>query len=220
MKKLFMMVTLSLVMVACNKDEDNEINELSYWDKVASEMTRTDMSAAEVLSSLQENEFWYQNAESSFYKKDGEVKEYVHQPEGELIIGGSIMRFVDNTLYYYGIGNADVVCSKYEAEIVDKNNIQFYFEGKEVFKWKISAYDNDKIIIETYFNSPQQAYKERGELLYIKNLYIRKVDDSKWWNWQNHINRIRQKTRIPKLRYVFFLRLALGAVQGAFLRNC
>ena len=33
---------------------------------------------------------------------------------------------------------------------------------------------------------------------------------------QNHINRIRQKTRIPKLRYVFFLRLALGAVQGAF----
>ena len=184
MKKLFMMVTLSLVMVACNKDEDNEINELSYWDKVASEMTRTDMSAAEVLSSLQENEFWYQNAESSFYKKDGEVKEYVHQPEGELIIGGSIMRFVDNTLYYYGIGNADVVCSKYEAEIVDKNNIQFYFEGKEVFKWKISAYDNDKIIIETYFNSPQQAYKERGELLYIKNLYIRKVDDSKWWNWK------------------------------------
>ncbi len=184
MKKLFMMVTLSLVMVACNKDEDNEINELSYWDKVASEMTRTDMSAAEVLSSLQENEFWYQNAESSFYKKDGEVKEYVHQPEGELIIGGSIMRFVDNTLYYYGIGNADVVCSKYEAEIVDENNITFYYKDKEVSKWKISAYDNDKIIIETYFNSPQQAYKERGELLYIKNLYIRKVDDTKWWNWK------------------------------------
>ena len=184
MKKLFMMVTLSLVMVACNKDEDNEINELSYWDKVASEMTRTDMSAAEVLSSLQENEFWYQNAESSFYKKDGEVKEYVHQPEGELIIGGSIMRFVDNTLYYYGIGNADVVCSKYEAEIVDENNITFYYKDKEVSKWKISAYDNDKIIIETYFNSPQQAYKERGELLYIKNLYIRKVDDTKWWKWK------------------------------------
>ena len=181
MKKLFMMVALSLVMVACNKDEDNEINELSYWDKVASEMTRTDMSAAEVLSSLQENELWYQNAESSFYKKDGEVKEYVHQSEGELIIGGSIMRFVDNTLYYYGIGNADVVCSKYEAEIVDENNITFYYKDKEVSKWKISAYDNDKIIIETYFNSPQQAYKERGELLYIKNLYIRKVDDTKWW---------------------------------------
>lgn len=184
MKELFMMLALSLVMAACDKDEYRDNRELSYWDKVASEMTRTDMSAAEVLSSLQENEFWYQNAESSFYKKDGEVKEYVHQPEGELIIGGSIMRFVDNTLYYYGIGNADVVCSKYEAEIVDKNNIQFYFEGKEVFKWKISAYDNDKIIIETYFNSPQQAYKERGELLYIKNLYIRKVDDSKWWNWK------------------------------------
>lgn len=181
MKKLFMMVALSLVMVACNKDEDNEINELSYWDKVASEMTRTDMSAAEVLSSLQENELWYQNAESSFYKKDGEVKEYVHQPEGELIVGGSIMRFVDNTLYYYGIGNADVVCSKYEAEIVDENNITFYYKDKEVSKWKISAYDNDKIIIETYFNSPQQAYKERGELLYIKNLYIRKVDETKWW---------------------------------------
>ena len=34
MKKLFMMVALSLVMVACNKDE----NELSYWDKVLNEM--------------------------------------------------------------------------------------------------------------------------------------------------------------------------------------
>ena len=73
------------------------------------------------------------------------------------------MRFVDNTLYYYSIGNADVVCNKYEAEIVDKNNIQFYFEGKKVFKWKISAYDNDKIIIETYSNSPQRTDKVRGE---------------------------------------------------------
>ncbi len=182
MKKLFMMVALSLVMVACNKDEDNEINELSYWDKVASEMTRTDMSAAEVLSSLQENELWYQNAESSFYKKDGEVKEYVHQPEGELIVGGSIMRFVDNTLYYYGIGNADVVCSKYDAKIVDENNITFYYKDKEVSKWKIIAYDNDKILIEQYsMNSPQEVYKERGEYLYHKFLYIRKVDDSKWW---------------------------------------
>ena len=181
MKELFMMLALSLVMTAYDKDEYRDNRKLSYWDKVASEMTRTDMSAAEVLSSLQENELWYQNAESSFYKKDGEVKEYVHQPEGELIVGGSIMRFVDNTLYYYGIGNADVVCSKYEAEIVDENNITFYYKDKEVSKWKISAYDNDKIIIETYFNSPQQAYKERGELLYIKNLYIRKVDDTKWW---------------------------------------
>ena len=184
MKKLFMMVTLSLVIVACNKDEDNEINELSYWDKVASEMTRTDMSAAEVLSSLQENEFWYQNAESSFYKKDGEVKEYVHQPEGELIIGGSIMRFLDNNLYFFGLINTDIICDKYEAEIVDNNNIMFYFKGKEVFKWKISAYDNDKIIIETYSNSPQRTDKVRGEYLYHKFLYIRKVDDSKWWNWK------------------------------------
>ena len=219
MKNLLLMLALSLVMVAYDKDEYRDNRELSYWDKVASEMTRTKMSAAEVLNSLQDNEFWYQNASSNFYKQGKKVREYVHQPEGKLLVGGSIMRFVDNTLYYYGIGNADVVCSKYEAEIVDKNNIQFYFEGKEVFKWKISAYDNDKIIIETYSNSPQRTDKVRGKWLYGKKLYIRKVDDSKWWNWQNHINRIRQKTRIPKLRYVFFCVLH-SERREAFLRDC
>ncbi len=184
MKKLFTLLALSLVMVACDKEKEEDLSD-SYWDKVMSEMTRTDTPAVDILNSLGDNEFWYQNASSSFYKKDGEVKEYVHQPEGELIIGGSIMRFVDNTLYYYGIGNADVVCSKYEAEIVDENNITLYYKDKEVSKWKIIAYDNDKILIEQYsMNSPQEVYKERGEYLYHKFLYIRKVDDSKWWNWK------------------------------------
>ena len=73
MKELFMMLALSLVMTACDKDEYRDNRELSYWDKVASEMTRTDMSAAEVLNSLQDNEFWYQNAESSFYKQGEKV---------------------------------------------------------------------------------------------------------------------------------------------------
>ena len=109
MKNLLLMLALSFVMVAYDKDEYRDNRELSYWDKVASEMTRTEMSAAEVLNSLQDNEFWYQNAESSFYKRGEKVREYVHQPEGKLLVGGSIMRFVDNTLYYYGIGNADVV---------------------------------------------------------------------------------------------------------------
>ena len=82
MKNLLLMLALTLVMVAYDKDEYRDNRELSYWDKVASEMTRTEMSAAEVLNSLQDNEFWYQNAESSFYKQGEEVREYVHQPEG------------------------------------------------------------------------------------------------------------------------------------------
>ncbi|MBQ4532746.1 MAG: hypothetical protein IJA24_05875 [Alistipes sp.] len=69
MKKLFTLLALSFVMVAYDKDEYRDNRELSYWDKVASEMTRTKMSAAEVLNSLQDNEFWYKNASSNFFCK-------------------------------------------------------------------------------------------------------------------------------------------------------
>ena len=180
------MLALSLVMVAYDKDEYRDNRELSYWDKVASEMTRTEMSAAEVLNSLQDNEFWYQNASSSFYKRGEKVREYVHQPEGKLLVGGSFMRFVDNTVYFISMNPMPTngvgwVYVDYDAEIVGDNHIKFYVEGKEVFEWKIIAHDNDKIIIDTYYKGQQQPDKKYGEFLYSRQLFIRKVDETKCW---------------------------------------
>ena len=186
MKNLLLMLALSLVMVAYDKDEYRDNRELSYWDKVASEMTRTNMSAAEVLNSLQDNEFWYQNASSSFYKQGEEVREYVHQPEGKLLVGGSIMRFVDNTVYFISMNPMPTngvgwVYVDYDAEIVGDNHIKFYVEGKEVFEWKIIAHDNDKIVINTYYKGQQQPDKKYGEFLYSRKLFIRKTDETKCW---------------------------------------
>ena len=185
MKNLLLMLALSLVMVAYDKDEYRDNRELSYWDKVASEMTRTKMSAAEVLNSLQDNEFWYQNASSNFYKQGKKVREYVHQPEGKLLLGGSIMRFVDNTVYFISMNPMPTngvgwVYVDYDAEIVGDNHIKFYVEGKEVFEWKIIAHDNDKIVINTYYKG-QQPDKKYGEFLYSRKLFIRKTDETKCW---------------------------------------
>ena len=73
-----MMVALSLVMVACNKDE----NELSYWDKVLNEMGETELSAIDVLESLRENEHWEITTEYKYFLRDGKVVEEMTSGEG------------------------------------------------------------------------------------------------------------------------------------------
>lgn len=185
MKNLFMMLVLSLVMAACNKEEKEDLSD-SYWDKVMSEMTRIDTPAVEILNSLGDDEFWYKNASSNFFLKDGEEIEVVHQPEGALMIGDSFMRFIDNTVYFISMNPMPTngvgwVYVDYDAEIVGDNHIKFYVEGKEVFEWKIIAHDNDKIVIDTYYKGQQQPDKKYGEFLYSRKLFIRKVDETKCW---------------------------------------
>lgn len=186
MKKLLMMLALSLVMVVCDKEYSESKDLLtSYRNKVISEMTRTDTPAVDVLNSLKDSEYWYQNASSNFYNKAGEEIEVVLQPEGALMIGGSKMRFVDNALYFIGMSpkptkEAGWVYDKYDAEIVGDNHIKFYFEEKEVFGWIVIAHDNDEIVIYTYYKK-SQINKKYGEFLYSRRLYIRKTDDSKCW---------------------------------------
>ena len=185
MKKLFMMVALSLVMVACDKEKEEDLSD-SYWDKVMSEMTRTDTPAVDILNSLGDDEFWYKNASSNFFLKDGEEIEVVHQPEGALMIGDYFMRYIDNAVYFIGMNPMPTngvgwVYNKYDAEISGDNHIKFYFEGKEVFEWKIVAHDNDKIVIDTYYKGQQQPDKKYGEFLYSRQLFIRKVDETKCW---------------------------------------
>ena len=180
-----MMLVLPLVMAACNKEEKEDLSD-SYWDKVMSEMTRIDTPAVEILNSLGDDEFWYKNASSNFFNKNGKEIEVVHQPEGALMIGDSFMRFIDNTVYFIGMNPMPTngvgwVYVDYDAEIVGDNHIKFYFEGKEVFEWKIIAHDNDKIIIDTYYKGQQQPDEKYGEFLYSRQLFIRKVDETKCW---------------------------------------
>ncbi len=185
MKELFMMLVLSLVMAACNKEEKEDLSD-SYWDKVMSEMTRIDTPAVEILNSLGDDEFWYKNASSNFFNKNGKEIEVVHQPEGALMVGDSFMRFVDNTVYFISMNPMPTngvgwVYVDYDAEIVGDNHIKFYVEGKEVFEWKIIAHDNDKIVINTYYKGQQQPDEKYGEFLYSRKLFIRKVDETKCW---------------------------------------
>ena len=185
MRNLFMMLVLPLVMAACNKEEKEDLSD-SYWDKVMSEMTRIDTPAVEILNSLGDDEFWYKNASSNFFNKNGKEIEVVHQPEGALMIGDSFMRFIDNTVYFIGMNPMPTngvgwVYVDYDAEIVGDNHIKFYVEGKEVFEWKIIAHDNDKIIIDTYYKGQQQPDKKYGEFLYSRKLFIRKTDETKCW---------------------------------------
>lgn len=189
MKRLFTLLALSLVMVACDK-EQNESQDLiqdltqelsdSYWDKVISEMTRTDTTAVDVLNSLEDDELWYKNASSNFFYKNGEEIEVVHQSEGELTLGDYFMRYVDDALYFVFMSGPELKYIKYNAEIVEDNNIKFSFDGKESFEWKVVAYDKDKFVIDTYYKEPQ-VNEKYGEFLYSRQLYIRKVDETKSW---------------------------------------
>ena len=102
------------------------------------------------------------------------------------MVGDSFMRFVDNTVYFISMNPMPTngvgwVYVDYDAEIVGDNHIKFYVEGKEVFEWKIIAHDNDKIVINTYYKGQQQPDKKYGEFLYSRQLFIRKVDETKCW---------------------------------------
>ena len=96
MKKLFTLLALSLVMVACNKEEDNE---LSYWDKVLSEMGETKLSALDVLQSLRDNEEWEIKTQYSYFLRDGKVVEEITRGDGIFVVGGNTAtRFADDKM--------------------------------------------------------------------------------------------------------------------------
>ena len=178
MKKLFMMVALSLVMVACDKEEENE---LSYWDKVTSEIGETKLSVTDVLKSLRDNEYWDTKIQYDYYSKDGKVVENIVIGEGVLASGNpTAMRFADDKMYsYYSAGPADKGCIVYDVEETT-DGIIFSEEGYDSSKWKVIAYDENQVLVESYPLIKQQP-TAKGEYLYSKVLKVRKVDNTKWW---------------------------------------
>lgn len=178
MKKLFMMVALSLVMVACNKDE----NELSYWDKVLNEMGETKLSAIDVLESLRENEHWEITTEYKYFLRDGKVVEEMTSGEGLFVTANpTALRFADNKMYSYYMTGPDHI--RYYVSDVEETDegIKYYDENGEARgEWKIIGYDDNKILYEGHPLTKQEP-APKGEYLYSRTLRERKVDDSKWW---------------------------------------
>lgn len=172
-----MMVALSLVMVACNKDE----NELSYWDKVLNEMGETKLSAYEVLQSLRENECWETKSLSAYYQKDGKIIEKIVLGEGVLASGNpTALRFADDKMYeYIDAGPDHMRCFVWDVEETVEG-IKYYDEGVLFGDWRIIGYDDNQILYESYPITKKEP-TDKGEYLYSKVLKVRTVDDTKWW---------------------------------------
>lgn len=181
MKKLFTLLALSLVMVACNKEEDNE---LSYWDKVLSEMGETKLSAIDVLKSLRDNEYWDYETIYVYYQKDGKIIEEIVLGEGVLASGNpTALRFAEDKMYAYTwVSPASIGYILYDIEKTDEG-IKYYLNenGEEWNEWKIIGYDDNQILYETCPLRKQEPTPHKGEYLYSKILKVRKVDDDKWW---------------------------------------
>lgn len=179
MKKLLMMLALSLVMVACNKEEDNE---LSYWDKVLSEMGETKLSALDVLKSLRDNEHWEIKTRYSYFLRDGKVVEEITLGDGVLVSGNhpTALRFADDKMYGYAW--VDPEHKGYYVYDIEKTDEGFkvYDEYGARSEWKIIGYDDNQILYECYPLTEQEP-APLGVYLYSKELRVRKVDDSKWW---------------------------------------
>ena len=179
MKKLFMIVALSLVMVACNKDEERE---LSYWDKIAAEMGTTKLSARDVLASLSENEYWNIVTEYCYFENNGKIEEedYSGPMPGK---GQSTYRFNENICTQYSLHNSTGQTQLDRVDYTIKGddlNFIFSYKDNDIYEWKIIAYDEKQVLVEIH-NLNTAGIDNSKKLLYRKILLVRTVDDTKWW---------------------------------------
>ena len=182
MKKLFMMVALSLIMVACNKEEGEQ---LTGWDKIIADVEPVEMSVLDVLHSLNENEAWECRSAYAYILNEttGEVEEHIYVEDYFYHIYGATMatiRFVDNVEYkFYKPASFTGITGPYamifDVSMEDEDTIKLV-AGDDISRYNIIAYDENQIIFDEYFEK-----NEGIKCLYKKMWYERKVDDTKWW---------------------------------------
>lgn len=188
MKKLFMMLALSLVMVACNKEEGEQ---LTGWDKIIADVEPVEMSVLDVLHSLNENEAWECRSAYAYILNEttGEVEEHIYVEDYFYHIYGATMatiRFVDNVEYKFYTpapftGDTAPYAMIYDASMEDDDTIKLV-AGDYISRYNILAYDENQIIFDVY-----NANEEGTKWLYKKMWYERKVDDTKWWEKAENI---------------------------------
>ncbi|MBR4994676.1 MAG: hypothetical protein IKY82_01305 [Alistipes sp.] len=196
MKRLVTLLALSLVMIACNKEEENE--QLTGWDKIVAEVGQTNKSAIEVLKSLTDDEVWVIENYSSFFVDDD--KNIVEEDySGETYYGGggaNKYRIADDEtmlLYHHDFGTKLGELYYYETlglEILSKDCLKltysYYPREEDIFHidiWKVLAYDENQIVIELtyekvpiYLGEPDPEY---DNFLYSKIRLVRQIPADK-----------------------------------------
>ena len=177
-----MIFALSLVMVACNKEEETE--QLTGWDMIIAGVESVDVAVLDVLHSLGENEVWQCRSAYAYILNEttGEVEEHIYVKDYFSYLYGATMptlRYADNQELRYWkpasfTGETDPYAIVYDVSMED-DAIKLV-SCDDVSKYKIVAYDENQIIFEEYV-----ASEEGTKWLYKKMWYERKVDDSKWW---------------------------------------
>lgn len=195
MKKLFMVVALSLVMVACNKDENEQ---LTGWDKIVAELGETELSVMDVMCSLRDNELWKCHTAIDYIceRKTGNIQEVVlYQNFENEMYGGSLpyLRYSKDFRFCY-----------YKYTVNPDPNGAFYLpiprvQAKEIFEsedriinvgpkdgpysWiEIIAYDENNIIYDEWNYNAEILHGNANTYHPGKRFwYQRVVDDTKWW---------------------------------------
>lgn len=189
MKRLFAMLALSLVMVACNKEEGEQ---LTGWDKIIAEVEPVEMPVLDVLHSLNENEAWECRSAYAYILNEttGEVEEHILVEDFfSYLYGGDMptLRYVDNVEYRfqrYSCGEGDTLHAPITSDVSmeDDDTIVKLVAGDYISRYNIIAYDENQIIFDEYFEK-----NEGIKCLYKKMWYERKVDDTKWWEKAENI---------------------------------
>lgn len=180
MKNLLLMLALSLTMIACDKEEEN-INMFD-WDNIATEMQETELSAMDVLKSLQDNEYWGENIVYYYFEKDDKIVESLKLGNGlELESGITIYRFADDFIHIYE-NIAPNMKYIWSLSIKEDNGLySCYYKEKLHFEFKVVAYDEKQILIEMNYPEEFRFSTEEGKFLSKKMLIKRQASDSKWW---------------------------------------
>ncbi|MBR4995735.1 MAG: hypothetical protein IKY82_06705 [Alistipes sp.] len=180
MKKLLSVLMLSLIMMACNKDEDSTMFD---WDKIVAEMETTELSAMDVLKSLRDNEYWGENIVYYYFEKDGKIIESLKLGNGLEGEGGgtTIYRFADNVVNIYSNGGPNLK-DVWSLSIKDNNGFySCYYNEKLYFEYKVVAYDENQVLLEMNYSEEYRFTTEEGKFLSEKVLLKRQTSDSKWW---------------------------------------
>lgn len=183
MKRLFVIVALSMAVVACNKEEDND--QLAGWDKIIAGVEPVEMSVLDVLHSLNEDEVWQCRSACDYILNEatGEVEEHIYLEDFFSHLYGASMptlRYVNNEeIRFYKpypftseTGPRGEVLS---VSMEDDDTIKLE-TGDYISRYNIIAYDKNQIIFEEYIEE-----NEGTKWLYKRMWYVRYVDDTKWW---------------------------------------
>lgn len=197
MKKLLMMLALSLVMVACNKEENNEILTTN-WDNIISDITPIEVPVWDVLHSLQDNQAWVCRSMDE-YTLNTKTNEAYHQTMVKDYMYNSYysagphapIRFVDGhcTYYYNSIPFTDhdkpfTMTRKMQEVDGDIVEIEEIEDDYEPLIYDIIAYDENHILVDMYSSLTEEYLKKFPwdvKLLYQRILFERHTSDDKWW---------------------------------------